>query len=194
MSDESISRSSLLRILRAAQHHTIASEQRMQQIVVNRYNCFSHTSSCYISVETLMAWQQGKELTPSHKLKSKDDYWTFWCQQASTVLITDVLLSVLSWERLHWCRPMLLWICYALETGWLFSHSFSWLLTLFPLCHGTYMSTACDAAEAKCLCGLLISVLPYMCRHEFLGCSLTLLGLLDSRTVVLCVFAGPSSF
>ena len=74
MSNESISRSSLLRILRAAQHHTIASEHRMQQIVVNRYNCFSHTSSCYVTVETLMAWQQVKEKPSSHKLGSNDVY------------------------------------------------------------------------------------------------------------------------
>lgn len=66
---DGLSRASLLRILRAAQHHTVASEQRMQQIVVNRYNCFSSSSSCHVTVDTLIAWQQGKaEAAPNSKL------------------------------------------------------------------------------------------------------------------------------
>lgn len=64
-SEDSISRSSLLS---ATQYHTVASEQRMQQIVVNRYNCFSNSSSCHVSVDVLMAWQQGKEQAVSVKL------------------------------------------------------------------------------------------------------------------------------
>lgn len=71
MGEDSISRSSLLRIMRAAQHHTVSSEQRMQQIVVNRYNCFSQTSSCHVTIDMLIAWQQGRaEADPSHKLSA----------------------------------------------------------------------------------------------------------------------------
>ena len=45
--------------LRAAQHHMIASEQRMQQMVVNRYNSF-HTGArqtCHAELADLIAWQ-----------------------------------------------------------------------------------------------------------------------------------------
>ena len=56
---DSISRACLLRILRAAQHHMIASEQRMQQMVVNRYNSF-HTGArhtCHADLADLLSWQ-----------------------------------------------------------------------------------------------------------------------------------------
>ena len=53
---DSISRACLLRVLRAAQHHMIASEQRMQQMVVNRYNSF-HTGAsptCHAGINDLI--------------------------------------------------------------------------------------------------------------------------------------------
>lgn len=59
---DNISRACLLRVLRAAQHHMIASEQRMQQMVVNRYNSF-HTGArqtCHAELADLIAWQNPK--------------------------------------------------------------------------------------------------------------------------------------
>ena len=57
---DSISRSCLLRVLRAAQHHMVASEQRMQQMTVNRYNNF-HTGAsptCHAGINDLVKWRQ----------------------------------------------------------------------------------------------------------------------------------------
>ena len=59
---DNISRACLLRVLRAAQHHMVASEQRMQQMVVNRYNSF-HTGAsptCHAGIDDLLKWQQAK--------------------------------------------------------------------------------------------------------------------------------------
>ena len=60
---DSISRACLLRVLRAAQHHMIASEQRMQQMVANRYNSFHvgarHT--CHADLADILVWQQAKD-------------------------------------------------------------------------------------------------------------------------------------
>jgi hypothetical protein len=61
---DSISRACLLRVLRAAQHHMIASEQRMQQMVVNRYNSF-HTGAsptCHAGINDLIKWQQAQQV------------------------------------------------------------------------------------------------------------------------------------
>jgi len=69
---DSISRACLLRILRAAQHHMVASEQRMQQMVVNRYNSF-HTGAsptCHAGVNDLIKWQQLTPMSPQ-SLSSK---------------------------------------------------------------------------------------------------------------------------
>lgn len=52
----SVSRACLLRVLRAAQFHMISSEQRMQQMVVNRYNSFR--TVCHADITDLVKWQQ----------------------------------------------------------------------------------------------------------------------------------------
>jgi hypothetical protein len=65
---DTISRACLLRVLRAAQHHMIASEQRMQQMVVNRYNSF-HTGAsptCHAGINDLIKWQQASRSQTSH--------------------------------------------------------------------------------------------------------------------------------
>ena len=56
MDSNNVSRASLLRVLRAAQYHMISSEQRMQQMVVNRYNSFR--TVCHADVTDLVKWQQ----------------------------------------------------------------------------------------------------------------------------------------
>lgn len=57
-SGDTLSRACLLRILRAAQHHTAASEHRLSQVVTNRYNHFGFRPSCHVTVEDLISWQQ----------------------------------------------------------------------------------------------------------------------------------------